>query len=274
MNEARRQAGFVETNGTKLYYEMQGQGRPLVLLHGGYMDGRMWDDQFDVFAHEYQVIRYDSRGFGRSAMPQIPYSSAEDLTALLDCLNVEHATLLGLSLGGMIALDFTLTHPDRVDALILVGAAVGGFVPSLTEEAKEKHRQRDALFVKAAEEHNVPQLRELVMQHPTLVPSSKYPEARQHVRENLSKYSFVFVTDPAPQRELTPPATERLSEIHVPTLIIVGEEDDNVLHQMADLLEHDIPHARRAGIKETMHMPNIEKPAEFNQLVLGFLREL
>ncbi|HEY4383288.1 MAG TPA: alpha/beta hydrolase [Ktedonobacteraceae bacterium] len=84
----------------------------------------------------------------------------------------------------------------------------------------------------------------------------------------------MFVVAPAPQRKITPPAVERLSEIHIPTLIIVGEEDARPLRQMADLLEQDIPHTRRIGMKDARHMPNIEKPAEFNQIVLGFLREL
>lgn len=70
MSDARQpRTGFIETNGTELYYEMLGEGQPLVLLHGGYMDRRMWDDQFKVFARDYQVIRYGIRGFGKSEMP-------------------------------------------------------------------------------------------------------------------------------------------------------------------------------------------------------------
>src|SRR5260370_38118700 len=127
MNEAKQlRTGFVETNGTKLYYEMMGEGHPLVLLHGGYMDRRIWDDQFAAFAQNYQVIRYDIRGFGKSALPQVPYADWQDLFNLLTFLDVEKAHLLGLSLGGVIALDFTLMYPEMVDALILVGSPVPG----------------------------------------------------------------------------------------------------------------------------------------------------
>ena len=71
--------GFVETNGTQLYYETMGEGHPLVLIHGGYMDRRMWDDQFVVFAQHYRVIRYDVRGFGKSELPPVPYTDRQDL---------------------------------------------------------------------------------------------------------------------------------------------------------------------------------------------------
>jgi pimeloyl-ACP methyl ester carboxylesterase len=161
-----------------------------------------------------------------------------------------------------------------VDDLVLVGAAVGGFVPSLPKEEEEQEKLRAAPFIKAAEERNIPQLVEAVMQHPTLVPSPNYPQARQRVRDNLSEYSFVFVTDPAPRRQITPPAVERLSEIQVPTLIVIGEEDSLFVHQMADKLEQDIPQATRIDMEDTRHMPNIEKPEQFNQIILDFLGRL
>ncbi|MFL5704318.1 MAG: alpha/beta fold hydrolase [Ktedonobacteraceae bacterium] len=247
-----------------------GEGHPLVLLHGGYMDRRMWDEQFEVFAQQYQVIRYDIRGFGKSEMPQVPYSHVEDLSALLNHLNVKQAYLLGLSLGGLIAVDFTLEHLDRVDALVLVGAAISGFVPVLTREEEKQENQRAAPFIKAAEERDTSQLVEVVMQHPTLVPSAQYASARQRVRANLSEYSWIFVLDPAPMQQITPPAVERLAEIQIPTLIIVGDEDALMLHQIAEKLEQDIPQTTRVGIAETHHMPNMEKPEEFNRIVLEF----
>ena len=113
-----------------------------------------------------------------------------------------------------------------------------------------------------------------LMQDPTLVPSPNYPSARQRVRENLAEYSFVWVLDPAPKEELEPPASERLGEIHVPTLIIVGADDHFQLHKNADKLEHDIPNAKRVTISETHHMPNMEKPEEFNRIVLDFLKAI
>jgi pimeloyl-ACP methyl ester carboxylesterase len=131
-----------------------------------------------------------------------------------------------------------------------------------------------APFEKARQERNIPALVDALMANPTLVPSSRYPAARQRVRENLLEYSFAWVLDPVPQQELVPTVYERLPEIHAPTLLIVGEEDNFQLHKSADKLEQDIAGARRVSISETCHMPNLEKPEEFNQIVLDFLQGL
>ncbi|MCI0575581.1 MAG: alpha/beta fold hydrolase, partial [Chloroflexi bacterium] len=120
---------FAEVNGTRLYYEVAGAGPPLVLIHGYTLDTRMWDDQFEAFAQHYQVIRYDLRGFGRSAMPTgESYTHHEDLKALLDHLGLARAHILGLSLGGGIAVNFALAYPEATQSLILVDTSVlGGF---------------------------------------------------------------------------------------------------------------------------------------------------
>ncbi len=278
MSETRQpRTGFIETNGTELYYEMLGEGHPFLLLHGGYMDTKMWDDQFAVFAKDYQVIRYDIRGHGKSEMSQVPYADHQDLYAVLTHLGIEKTYLLGLSLGGMIAVDFTLDHPDMVDALILVGAPVSGFPVKLiypTEELLQQEIQRRAPFSKAMKERNVTAMAGALMEDTTLVPSPQYASARERVREHLSSYSFAYFLDPAPKQELDPPAYERLADIHVPTLLIVGADDHFHLHHIAETLEEKIVGAKRILIPETHHMPNIEKPEEFNQVVLDFLEAL
>src|SRR5690242_18617682 len=119
--------GFAAVNGSRLYYESAGTGPPLVLLHGFTLDTRMWDDQFEAFARQYRVIRYDLRGFGRSAVPTESYSHAEDLHALLGHLETEAAYVAGLSMGGAVALDYALAYPQAVRGLILIDAVVGGF---------------------------------------------------------------------------------------------------------------------------------------------------
>lgn len=270
------ETGTVPVNGTQLYYETLGEGHPLVLIHGGYMDRRMWDDQFYAFAEHYRVIRYDVRGFGKSELPPVPYADRQDLYELLNSLGVEKTYLLGLSLGGIIAIDFTLEHHSMVDALILVGSPVPGFPMELlyTEEELEQQRSRYAAFEKAIQERNRPAMVDALMQDPTLVPSPHYPAARERVRANLSEYSFVWVLDPAPRQDLEPPAYDRLAEIQVPTLIVMGAEDDPRLLKDADKLERDIVGAGRVTIAETHHMPNMEKPEEFNALILDFLGKL
>ncbi len=274
-NAKRIEAGFVETDGTRLYYEMMGEGHPLVLIHGGYMDNRMWDDQFVAFAERYKVVRYDVRGFGKTDLPQTPYMDRQDLYNLLTFLGIKKTYLLGLSLGGVIAQDFTLEHPEMVDALVLVGAPIGGYPHELmfTEVQLQEQMRRWAVFGKAIQERDRTAMVEALMKDATLVPSSQYPVARQRVRDQLSEYSFGWVLDPASQQQLDPPAYERLAEIHAPTLIITGAEDERQLHKSADKQEQNIKGAKRVTIPETHHMPNMEKPGEFNRIVLGFLAE-
>src|SRR5437588_135834 len=121
-------AGFADVSGTRLYYEVAGAGRPLVLIHGFSLDSRLWDDQFAAFTRRHLVLRYDLRGFGRSAPPGgEPYAHADDLRALLEHLGVGPVVLLGLSLGGGIAIDFALEHLDLTGALIPVDAMLGGY---------------------------------------------------------------------------------------------------------------------------------------------------
>src|SRR2546421_4086278 len=126
------QTGFAEINGTTLYYEVAGAGHPFVLVHGHLLDRRSWDEQFAVFAQRYRVVRYDQRGFGDSGLitPGEPYSDRQDLYALMQFLGIERAYLMGVSGGGALAIDFTLEHPEMVDALIPVAAGVSGYRPS------------------------------------------------------------------------------------------------------------------------------------------------
>ena len=120
-------SGFAEINGARLYYEDAGQGFPIVMVHAGIADHRMWDDQFPVFAQQYRVIRYDNRGYGKSRMVPGPYSLRDDLLKLMQVLDVEQAVVMGCSMGGETVIDFTLEHPDKAAALITVGSGMSGF---------------------------------------------------------------------------------------------------------------------------------------------------
>ena len=138
-NTTHVETGFAELNGTTLYYEVAGAGHPFVLVHGHLLDRSSWDEQFAVFAQRYRVIRYDQRGFGDSGLitKGEPYSDRQDLYELMKFLGIESAYLMGVSGGGALAIDFTLEHPEMVDALIPVTAGVSGFRPS--EDVMKKH---------------------------------------------------------------------------------------------------------------------------------------
>jgi 3-oxoadipate enol-lactonase len=124
----RQESGFSEVNVARLYFEITGVGEPLTLVHAGIADRRMWESQVAALASRYRVIRYDMRGFGRSAMVEGPYAHHEDLRALLDSLGIERAFLVGCSMGGATIIDFALQNPGRCHALVLIGSAVSGFL--------------------------------------------------------------------------------------------------------------------------------------------------
>ena len=147
----RINSGFAKVNATKLYYEIRGEGHLLVLIHGGLMDRRMWDHQFNLFAKDYKVIRYNLRGYEKSEVPKDKFSHIDDLFHLLQFLNIDKTYILGLSLGGMIAIDITLEHPDIVDTLIPVASALNGYPYADAENFESKFL---AIF-KAAKEEGV-----------------------------------------------------------------------------------------------------------------------
>src|SRR5712691_654653 len=119
--------GYANVKDGQLYYESVGTGQPLILVHAGVADSRMWDDQFQAFGQHYRTIRYDMRGFGKSTAAKGTYPHRQDLHALMAALGIERAILLGLSLGGEVILDFALDYPKMVEALIPVSAAPSGF---------------------------------------------------------------------------------------------------------------------------------------------------
>src|SRR5262249_55866581 len=144
--------------GARLYYERAGAGRPLVMLHAGIADQRMWNEQVDAFAQHYQVIRYDTRGYGNSTPGVGDASRDQDLHDLLDVLGIEQAILLGCSQGGTTAIDFALAQPAMTTALILVSAIPSGF--GFTGEMPPTLQA----FIAACQQGNMVQAAELATQ--------------------------------------------------------------------------------------------------------------
>lgn len=259
--------GFAEVNGTKLYYEVMGEGYTVVLIHAGKLDGRMWDDQFREFAKHYKVVRYDVRGYGKSEIPQRAYSDVEDLCSLLKFLNVDKACLVGLSMGGKIAIDFTLKHPEMADVLIPVGSDLSGF--SWSNEITQGYQ----LILETARDEGESKAVEMWLQFSLFAPAMENPAVGQRIREIVEENSHVFLANPWLRRPLKPPAVKRLPEIRIPTLIIVGSRDVSDIIAIADTLESNITGAKKMVIPGAGHLVNMEKPKEFNRIVLDFLRE-
>lgn len=265
------QAGFADLNGARFYYEVAGAGHPLILLHAGIADGQMWDGQFHAFAQDYKIVRYDARGYGRTPMVAGPFAHYKDLRGLLKYLGIARASLLGCSMGGATSIDFALEHPEMVDALILVGSGLSGYAyageaPLIWDAMVAARRAGD--LARAAE------LRvQIWVDGPRRTPDQVDPAVRDRVRE-MSMIPLATPDGLGTEQKPQPPASGRLSELRVPALIIYGEMDQPAILEIADLLATEIGGARKVVMPGVAHVPSMERPAEFNQLVLDFLRTL
>jgi pimeloyl-ACP methyl ester carboxylesterase len=258
--------GFAPANGTRMFYEVRGQGEPLVLIHGGQLDSRMWDDQFDAYARYFRVLRYDVRGFGGSPLGEGTYSHADDLAALMDYLGMPRAHLLGLSLGGMVATDFAVTYPARVLSLVLSGPGLTGLDAESPEELARYFAE-----VVAARDAPPDSVVRLWLSDPLMAPAAADPRLRPRLERLARENAHAWLDNWALRRPPAPPTLARLAEIRVPTLLVVGDRDLPSIFAAVDTLAKAVPGAKKVVIPGAGHMVSMEKPAEFDAAVLGFL---
>jgi 3-oxoadipate enol-lactonase len=256
-------------NGARIHYRRSGSGFPVVFLHAGVADSRMWEPQAKGLAKHFDVIAPDRRGYGDSELPAVAWSPAADVLALMDALGLRDAPhVVGCSIGAMAAIDFTLVHPERVSKLVLVGAGGSG----VFEDAKYKDLYAD---VTAAEDaHDMAALNEaearLWLDGPGRPPGSVDKRLRDLFLDMNGK-ALLSDFDHAPEQELEPPALGRLGEIKSPTLVVVGDADVPPVHETADVLVSKIHGARKVIIDDAAHLPNLEHPDRFNRLLVDFL---
>ncbi|HEX8177042.1 MAG TPA: alpha/beta fold hydrolase [Pyrinomonadaceae bacterium] len=267
------ESGFAEIAGAQVYYELEGEGPALVLVHAGIADARMWDEQFRVFARSFRVVRYDRRGFGRTRVTDGGggYSHHEDLHGLLRFLGIERAILVGCSQGGKTVMDFTLEHPYMMRALVLVSSALGGF------EFKGEQPRQLAELERADEAGDVERVNELELQiwvdGPHREPHEVDSVLRERVRE-MNRIALSAAQGSGTEQPLEPAAINRLAEINVPALIVAGDLDTPKTLAAARVLGDKIEGAETVVIKGAAHLPNMEKAEEFNRHVLSFLSKL
>lgn len=250
---------------TDLYYDVHGDGPPLVLIEGAGLDLRMWCDQVEPLARSHRVIRYDVRGFGRSVFTREPFQHHEDLYQLIRHLEVGRAHFVGLSLGGRIALDLCLEHPEIVRCLVLSGPGLSGFDWPPDDSMDPIVRAVDADDPIGAADR--------WLGHPHMAPAMELPHLRERLRDLARENSHIYGKQPNPEIELEPPAIDRLKEIRVPTLLLVGTRDVPDIQTIADRLESEITNLRRVDFEGAGHVLNMEQPERFTQEIIDFLAE-
>lgn len=268
-------------DGIELYYEEHGSGDPLLLIMGLAADSRAWMFQLPALSQRYRTIVFDNRGVGRSSKPAGPYSihqMADDTAQLLDALQLPRVHVVGVSMGGMIAQELALRHPQRVRSLVLACT-----YPEPDAEV-ERHREFSvsqlggsvtadggvSIDIKAIDP---------MMFFQTLLPTVFNPEFIQNELPKLMQIfsgalEFGFSLEAIlgqVQAVMTHKATDRLHQIAVPTMVITGDADRLIAPGNSDILARAIPNARLVKIPGGSHGFNFETPDAFNREVLGFL---
>lgn len=259
-------------NGAKFYYELAGEGLPVVLLHAGIADSRMWEDQFNALSKHCRVLRYDLRGYGQTTADGSSYTHHTDLKALLDQLGIDRAVLIGCSNGGRAAMNFALTFPERTAGLVMVCSSPEGF-----EFERAPSPLRDAINA-AFDAGDLETTARLETQLWVVGARRKPEEVPAAIRDQVYEMNLIALTKEVAgvgdEGDIEPPAAERLDELHLPTLILIGELDSPVSFAAGNLMLGLIAGARTVVIPNTAHLPNMEQPDLFNQIVLDFIQNL
>lgn len=273
--EMKTNTGFITVADSKLYYESTGQGEAIVLIHGGFLDRRMWDKQVKEFSKDYRVITCDLRGHGATTDGDSSYFMHEAVRMLLDTLQVKKVTIAGLSLGAIIATDFAIEYPQYTNKLVLVTPGLNKMDTSFAEDTIMNSYSR--LIMKAIETD-----RDIVMAAEYFIRSwfdGPYREASETDTTERRKALAMAMSTLKNHNLLLhwprfaePPAIGRLKNISSPTLIIVTDKDNYRISKHAEVLKADIPRSKITIINNVAHMPNMEKPAEFNRIFLEFLK--
>ena len=261
------ETGIARFGQSEIYFELAGSGEPtIVLLHGGMLDRRMWDGQFELLARTHRVLRYDASAHGNSTLPPDVYWDFADLRELMNTLEIERAVLVGLSLGGKTAIDLALENPERVEAIVAVSTGLSGY--RFTSDFYLEQRDVMIQAWRAGEfDAVVEAFQRCWTDGPNRSPEDVDPEVRENVRI-MARNGLEHAME---GRLIDPPAIERLNELELPMLLIVGELDMPGIHEIADMIVDANPNAELVEIPEVAHMVNLEAPERFNELLLEYL---
>ena len=255
-------------NGVALAYDEAGSGPPLLLIHAGIVDRRMWDDVLPALAARCRVIRFDMRGYGDTPLPSGEFSYGADVVELLRALGIERCSIVGVSMGGHVALDVAIAHPELVDRLIVVASGIDGWEHSAGMRAlwAEEEAAWDRGDLDEVAWINVRGWLDGPSRGPDAVPG----ELRQRVFE-MQRRALDYDNDDAKGGWLVESRRARLGDVRAPTLVLVGEFDQPDFAEIARVLASEIPDATFQELAGVAHLPPMEDPAGFSRVVLDVL---
>jgi 3-oxoadipate enol-lactonase len=251
----------------KLFFLKEGNGPPLVFIHGFCLDLRMWENQINYFSKNFTCIAYDVRGFGNSTVPSDQsYSNHEDLNELLNFLDInEPVILIGLSMGARVVANFALKYPERTRAIIFADGVVDGYI----------FKDFNLTYIyKAGKELGIQVANRMWLEHPIFEPAIRSKEVKQKLIEMVMTYSGWHWINKNPIVNLTPPAIEQLHKLAMPALILIGQLDIPDFKDLAILLNTRITTSSKIEMTGVGHMCNIESPGIFNDMMNHFLNHI
>ena len=273
--DSAKSSGTIQAGGFQVYYEREGKGDPVLLLHAGFQDHTMWKDQVEELSKHYTVITIDQPFHGNTTGIDTTTQIADIIHTVLDNLKIDKVSIIGLSMGAGSAQDFVIANPEHVNKCILIASGVTGY--------ERYHKIDSSTFAW------YPQMI-AAMQAGDTAEAAKiftrvWAEGPYRTADSLKApvSQYVYTTTLAtlkkhkimgwPTWQQNPPAIDKLNTIKVPVLIIHGDKDIPFMTESNKFLEKNIPGAKRILIKDVAHMLNMEKPAEVNKRIMDFLTE-
>jgi 3-oxoadipate enol-lactonase len=267
---------MVDVPGGRLQMVDEGHGSPIVLLHAGIADLRSWDSLVPLLVEAgYRTIRYDGRGFGGTETEDVEFSNRADLVAVLDACGVRRAALVGNSRGGHIAFDSAIEFPERIVAVVGVGAGLGGFDGGATPDEQRLFDEMERLD--AADPVDVDALAEIAVRIWVDGPGQPTGRVAETIRATVREMvAATYAPDTVDGRPIVfdPPANDRLADLRCPVLAVAGSLDTSAIVAIAHHLATGAPDARAVVMPGVAHMIGMEAPDELAAIIVDFLRPL
>jgi len=264
---------MIPVPGARLNAADDGAGDPLILLHAGIADLRSWDAIVPLLVDAgFRVVRYDQRGFGRTETDDVEFSNRADLIAVLDALGIDRAALVGNSRGGQVAFDTAIEFPDRMVAVVGVGAGIGGFEHDSTPEEAAVFEQLELL--EDADPPDVAGLADGAVRLWVDGLGQSADRVASPIREAIREMTALSYGPGKANGQpivLDPPAAARLADLRCPVLAVAGGLDTSFINAVSEHIGANAPDGRAVVIPDVAHMIGMERPAELASLITDFL---